>query len=434
MPPALLNRRGFVNGLLGKAAAMPMVRVMDVITRSPGRAPPAPFRQQSGVPLPAPYSDNIKFGQVFDRNVSPKTLLQGTREIVWGSVAPLPYVLSSAYITFQRDDDRTRDISWYKANNPDWIVFRNDQVTPAIDFQYSGYYLVSLDIQNPEVRAYKRAQCLSQKALGYNVIALDNVAFRNYGDSGSRRAGVFVGSTYDGGGNRLTGTWVQQYNGTTTTDGAVQTAAINFLSWLRRQLNANDMSLLINGDVPVINGVVSEADGAVTKRIVAHCDMWLLESYFLSPTLGRFITDASWAVLYDVIIDYNSHGGTTVFAMGYAEATIDLVPAADEAWAVANFLLMRGPSSYLSVGPYGYFIDYPAHWNPSVGHPVEAPHAVGAVYQRRYSTGFVAVNPSSTSTAAYTVPVGTWADQFGNAVAAQAQTLAAKSGIVLVGG
>jgi hypothetical protein len=434
-----MRRRDLLAGLAALVASPANESRALGIARLLTPPPQAPYRRQSGVALPTPYSDNIKFAQVFDRNTSPKTLLSGTREIVWGNVAPLGYVLSSAYITFQRDDEASgglpvRDIAWYYVNHPSWIVFQNDQVTPAIDFQYSGYYYVSLDIQNPAVRAFILARCLAQKALGFNVIALDNVAFRNYGDSGSKRAGIWSGASFDASGNRTGGTWVQQYNGTTVTDVAVQNAAIEWLSWLRKNLNDNGMSLLGNVDVPVIGGVISASDGVVTKRMLAHVDMWLLERYFLSSTLGRFITDASWAVLYDVITDYNSHGGTTIFAMDYAEASIDLVPAADEAWAVANFLLMRGPSTFLAVGPYGYFITYPASWNPAVGHAVEAPHAAGAVYQRRYSTGFVVVNPSSTDSASYTVPTGTWADQFGNVVAQGAQSLAAKSGIVLVGG
>lgn len=387
------------------------------------------YQRDVSVPGPHPYDNGIRLAQVFDYSISPKTQLSGTRDIVWGNNAPLSYVMSSAYLPSIRDGDSTtpHDLAWYKANHPDWIVWGTDQATPSEYLHYANKFLVDLDIRNAAVRSYKLAECVAQQALGFNAIAFDNVGLKN--DGYVPRGGVWTGSTYDGSGNRSGGTFSTRYAGVSD-DSVWRSDLIDYITWLRGQLNARGMALIGN----VTLGTGTAAQIADSKTLLRNVDIALFESYIWSSGAGPFPTNASWAAMYDIITDHILRGGAAIFAMYDGNNGPAQMANEAAAWIVSNVLLMKNARSSLHFGPYGSLNTYPASWTSAVGYPIEAPSLVGSVYQRRYSNGFVAVNPSSTVSASYTVPAGTWADQFGNAVASGAQTLAAKSGIVLVGG
>jgi hypothetical protein len=84
-------------------------------------------------------------------------------------------------------------------------------------------------------------------------------------------------------------------------------------------------------------------------------------------------------------------------------------------------------------------VQYDPSWFPPVGAPndlaVDNTNS-GGCYERKFYTagtltGQVDVNGNASLTCSYTVPTGTWTDQFGNAVSGS-PNLSAATGIVLV--
>jgi len=384
-----------------------------------GPPPPLQFRQ-SGVPLPRLLANDVPLGSVFDQGNS----MVGTREICWGANVYRPDFYGAWYWPSTRDSDTNHTIDWYKQNHPDWIVFNSDRVTFFQEFYYQNKALVTLDINNPEVREYQRSILAARIAEGYPCIAFDNVELANNGaDATHRRHGVWVGSTYDANGNRLTGTWNQLYAGVSN-DADYADALIDYIAWMRAEVNALGAALMING-------TYQPTDPARMTRLLQSCDIYFSEN---APAHGdgTDLTDARWLTFFDVVTPYVQAGGVWFNSQQFIGTNFAGVPNAEKSWMVANFLLMRGQRSYFSADQSSTFRTYDATWLPLVGAPLEVAQAVGSVYQRRYTEGFVAVNPSSSIATTVTVPAGVWTDQFGAGVAPGSHPMAPKSGLVLI--
>lgn len=125
---------------------------------------------QNGVPL----------AQIFDNQIKDKTLYQQNKNkifYVWGSrSASQPEgTVGSKYFPSIRNPDRKLDIKWYQENHPDWIMYQEDQKTPAYGYVYSYGGLVPLDVSNPEVRAYYLEKFIMPAVnAGYKIVAMDN--------------------------------------------------------------------------------------------------------------------------------------------------------------------------------------------------------------------------------------------------------------------
>src|SRR5262249_28109496 len=151
--------------------------------------------------------------------------------------SPAPGVYSGGYLMPHREDDpfiSGHDLTWYKANRPDWIHFQNDRVTPYALF--TGTFFTGLDFMNPEVRRYKLDWALRQRVLdqGFACISWDNCVTENGGVGGAYRAGHYQDAVFDAGGNLVSGTWVQQYTG--IGDPQFTADFIDFLGWMKARL------------------------------------------------------------------------------------------------------------------------------------------------------------------------------------------------------
>lgn len=104
----------------------------------------------------------------------------------------------STYIPYNRDyDTAVRNLSWYKAHAPTWVVYQADGRTVAnCDPVYPN---IAIDITNPAVIAYQLAYLNSPANAVYNSASLDNFP-GNGGAAGTYdAAGVFhvKWTTYD---------------------------------------------------------------------------------------------------------------------------------------------------------------------------------------------------------------------------------------------
>ena len=381
---------------------------------------------QSNVPLPRIVGDNVPLGSVFDQGDS----MVGTRELCWGSNVYRPGLYGSWYWPSSRDNNLTRQIDWYLQNQPDWVIFCNDRATVFQEFFYSNKALVTLNIQNPAVRAYQLSVVAPHIAEGHQCIAFDNVDLPNNGASSSmRRAGVWIGATFDQDGVRVpgTGTWQQLYAGVSN-DPAYSDALIDYIGWFRRQVNFLGAALMINGSY-------LPTDMDRMRRLQQSCDIWLTEN---APAHGDNVdltnsaTSSRWSLFYDAVVPYTLNGGVWFNSQQFIGTNFAAVPQREKAWMVANFLLMRGERSYFSADQSSTYRTYDSTWLPQVGYPAEQPHRVGNTWQRRYTNGYVYVHPYNPGTETVTVPAGSWKDQFGTVVAPGDRTMTAKTGLVLV--
>ena len=134
--------------------------------------------------LPQPLDSGISRAQIFDyRQSLPNTNSTGPIYYIWGARSPAnpPPAVGSMYLPYERDGDRTHTFEWYKANHPDWLVYKADRVTPAYGFTYASGNNMPLDITNPLVRDfYFNTFVAPAIARGYPMIAFDNVDLTNW--------------------------------------------------------------------------------------------------------------------------------------------------------------------------------------------------------------------------------------------------------------
>ncbi len=366
------------------------------------------------VPMPPGSLEQILFGEAFDRNVKPEQIktVAEERAFVWGSHVPLLKAggYGSFYYPSMRDIERSHDIKWYQKNKPEWVVYENDRKTPAYDFVYSWGAAVPLDVTRQDVRDYiLNTYLLPAIKQGYPAIAFDNVTIANI----HHKCGVYHNAQ-----------WVQQFSDDER-DPAFATAVLDYLSYIRDQVHARGAAL-------VLNAKIDPERPELSWKMLALADIWSDEGGF-SHESRNDIVDQVWDVKSDLAYRKAAEGG--YFGINTTAETLSKLSDSEITWILANFLLVRGPHSYLSITPAnynGYFLPYPASYNPPVGHPTGQPHKHGSVHLREYQNGLVAVNPSSTAPAAFTIPTGRWTDSRGNIVSGNI-TLAPRSGLVLIG-
>ncbi|MEI6641070.1 MAG: hypothetical protein WCL10_03475 [Novosphingobium sp.] len=369
---------------------------------------------QTGGGLGPAAEDQVTFAQITDNR--PLDLSQTGSEVgfIWSGWGPRGRgdraTRGSFYYPMDRDLDKTHTMDWYKANHPDWAVYKCDKTSPAPIFVYDWGFNTPLDVTSPAVRDYVINEHIAPAiAEGRRVIALDNVSLNN----DSNRCGVW-----------RDGQWVQLYSGEKQ-DPKYTEAVFDYLGWLSREIHARGGMLALNAKV---NFVSPEQ----TQRLVALGDVWLEEAAFTRNCQNR-VTDDYWNTKFKL-------SRWAAERMPWIDSDKSCAsPAAldaDEAqWIVGNFLLMRGSRSYLSVihdGDGKGVISYPAALNPPVGKPSGEPFAIeGGGWARKYERGLVVVNPSSKAGLRYDLPAGEWTDAGGQPVSGEL-ALAPASARVLI--
>jgi len=336
--------------------------------------------------LPPAASEGTTFAQFTDNRPLDLSRSGGRVGFVWGGKARGPWSAGSLYYPLDRDMNRGHTAEWYAQNAPERVVYECDRKTPAALFTYSWGYYVPLDTSNPAVRQYiLDAYVLPALDSGEKIIALDNVNLRNTG----RRCGVFRG-----------GQWVQLYAGGGE-DPAYASGVLAWVGWLADQIHAR-------GGLLALNAKVDRDNVPATRKLIQLGDIWLDEAAFTHDCDARASGDA-WQVKME-LSQWAAARMPWVSLDKSCASPADLTD--DEAqWVVANFLLAKGPQSYLGVfhdGDRGV-LRYPASLNPPIGVPTGAAFAIpGGGMARRFSTGLVVVNPSSAAPLRYVLPAGSW--------------------------
>lgn len=357
--------------------------------------------------------DQVTFAQITDNRPLDLSRSGGDVGFIWSGWGPGgkgdPATRGSFYYPMDRDLNKSHTMDWYKANHPDWAVYKCDRTSPAPIFVYNWGFNTPIDLTSPDVRAYIMNEHIAPAiAAGRRVIALDNVSLNN----DSNRCGVW-----------RNGQWKQLYSGERQ-DPRYAEAVLDYIGWLAREIHAR-------GGLLALNAKVNFTSPEQTKRLVALGDIWLEEAAFTRNCQNR-VTDDYWKTKFEL-------SRWAASRMPWIDSDKSCAnPAemdADEAqWVAANFLLARGRQSYLSVihdGDGKGVITYPAMLNPPVGRPAGEPYAVEGGWARKYERGLVVVNPSSKDTLRVPVPEGEWRDAAGEAVSREV-TLNPASARVLI--
>lgn len=395
----------------------------------------ARISHQIGVPsLPRADNSRIMFGNITTNQWTALQLANPNVEIVWATaplVLPPPInVYTSRYVPAFRDPDLTHNLEWLQEHHPDWLIYGSDQVTAIQSRPTGGIW--EIDITSDEPRAYMLGLMLSYIEQGFLSIALDNVAITN----GVGWVGHYVGSTPKAGPldvgwapNTNGGVWTPLFSGVQYEE-IYKDAVLDYLDYLRTAINSVGGALFINGKV-----FKNQIDATI--EMTGHSDVWLWEGGHTRATSGGVYlhVDGLWEGLYRICRDNATR--CMLIENELATHSITSLTNAEIAWCCANFLLVKEERSYMTIvglgDGSGYHFDYPASITGlEIGSPISDPAHVLNAWVRNYENGSVVVNPLSNDTASYTVPAGTWADQFGNAVTPGANTLQPASGIVIV--
>lgn len=376
-------------------------------------------------------TNNIHLGLAFDYGLPKNDLipLAGKIDYIWGATQCMGPAIPSMHWYMPFDRDAKHDLAWLQANHPDWIVYQPDRKTIAYA---RSPHAVPLDITNPDVVAYQMqevAEFFSRPVADLTNptgIAFDNLTFRN----DWHRAGHFD----------QRGNWMPLFSGTgVAQDPLYERSVATWLRNVREYFNQHfpGKSIAINFTyTPVVTHAPQNTLMECADLIVWECGFsW----HGSKTTVQPFITDSVWQERVQWLENLNRHS-KPFFIINEVKATgHDAITPAQVQWVLANYLLVKGTHSYVSIYPYdpdadkqfyGGFNDRP-EYRAAIGHPVSPRYTFQGAERRDYSNGLVLVNPSGTKTAVVTLP-RKCADLYGKMLSKV--TLEPASGIVLLSG
>jgi len=129
-------------------------------------------------------------------------------------------------------------------------------------------------------------------------------------------------------------------------------------------------------------------------------------------------------------LDANGKGFVSINEMPEAFAKVS---QAEKQRALANYLLVKGQLSYITIcgiQEYNSLLITP-EYSAAIGHALGPMYQSQGVYMRDFSNGKAIVNPSSYDTFNIILPSGMYQDLYGNNL--DTLTLDPQSGIVLLG-
>jgi hypothetical protein len=368
--------------------------------------------------LPA-TDDGIHLALAFDYRVSDPTSLAPVVDYVWGGSLPSAGgPTTDAYMPFDLEWDSLaggplHTLAWFRANHPDWIVYKCDRTTPAAYPGIDPNVEPPLDFTNPAVRAYQWSVVDAALKAGYGGVAWDDFTFTNF----ESRCGVYRDGSWTPLGYQPQG----QGDPKLISD---------MVAWAR------DMYTRVHTAFPdrrmSINSAVTLSGIDALKQVAPYLDNNFDEGGFTFFGARR-LADGEWQQEVDWMEYLNSLGKAHVLDEIFPCPNDAAVSSDDIEWALSNYLLTRDSQSYTYIyggtGGYGSFVDRPVYHAP-VGHPVSGRFQIDGLQLRDYSNGLAIVNPSSTSTIAVTLGDG-YSDLSGQSVTSI--TLPPVSGAVLLG-
>jgi len=371
-----------------------------------------------------PFADtwnNIHLFLTFDYNIANPAAIANHYDFVWGAQvnhtgafrSGNPNIFTSYYLPFNRDNGTFsnsagyHDLSYWKANHPDWILYKCDRVTPAYEF---GDPTIPFDFANPALVSWQiQTYALPASENGYSGIAADNVNLDNF----SGACGVYIH-----------GQWVQRYTGQPSDP----RWSADIITWLTRMQQAlhhlqHPLALITNFSPGNLS-----PDDPLIQQVVSHIDGVLDEAGFTRNGDG-YLTDNNW--IQTIQFMESLQGQHKAY---YSINQFPSVGSDEIQWAIASYLMGKEHSAALFISTeQGYGVD---SWNNAYGVQIGSPtgpmHQMQGAYARGYTHGLSLVNPSATIS--YTVTLNSgyrYKDLYGTPVGGTI-TMPPHSGLVLV--
>ena len=335
-----------------------------------------------------------------------------------------PALVAGTYVTSTQSD---HDLDWINSNHPDWIVYKQDRVTPVTQFDYKA---LTYDITNPEVVDHEFEGMKSLANSPGNAVAWDNFCLDNsLGAVGVRDA---------------QGNWTQKFDGkgsyADVFDPKWTDAMIEYARTMRDRLHTLQpypVLMVPNADVKVISG-----DPVRSARFIDSVDGVLVEGGYFGPTWPGDPRQLWLRGLH--FVEQMQAAGKAYFSIDYPRngpVTRDFLQ-----FTLASYLLVKGRSAYLLVPQPtkdGYdSLNPDACWYPEFEAPIGTPlgpmqqvagdpGTENGVYLRRHSGGLSIVNASTNRSFTIPLPAGSYVDLYGYHVGHQV-TMRPDSGLVLL--
>jgi hypothetical protein len=378
--------------------------------------------------------------------------------VAWGTQSQnTPSIYTTFYYPFQRDPaegaksqgtNGTHTLTWYKANHPDWIEYTcaankysNQADVPdsdvAWEFNSNADGLgtrVPIDIGNTDVLNYIFTSYLQPAILqnGYKGITFDNVALRN----GAKECGHFTQN----------GTvWVQEFSGAEY-DPAYINVVIAWAQWMYSHVHSIGGSVMMNYSydfqlpaqyVPDLDVIAQNLDIDMPENGFTNIGnssgnsseaVWLTDIQFdqyIQNTLGKGI----------LVLNYYPNTPTDTFNSTNVDAVIE--------WTLANYLLIKENHTYFTLvdtstsydqtNPRATLLWVKPEYSAPIGTPIKEMYKSEDVYVRYYTNGLAIVNPDPDKSYTFTLAAGRSYDYLNGKPAPASITMAAESGLVLIG-
>ena len=374
-------------------------------------------------------TENIHLGMSFNEQIANPAALAGKIDYVWGASRNVPGAYQDAYVPYDQDEFGAT-ISNPKAIQPSWMVYACDQKTPAYEW---GDPTLVLDPAYGPAHNYQISEAQNtiagqyEPGTTYNGIAFDSITLVN----DTSRCGSW-----------RNGSWVPLYGGAASqNDPLFVTAVVNWAqsmySWFKSAYPAKGFALNLNA----ARSADPQHPFQNIGLLYPYMDIDVSEQGFTG--YGQNYYGYGYNVLADGDWQNTVNSFETLNSQGKAFYVVNLISASSEAaitraqlnWVIANYLLVKGAHSYMSMyhywngqRPYGNFYDRP-EYHITIGHATSGRYTYQGVQRRDYSHGMVLVNPSSTQSYAVTIPSG-YTNMYGSAVTSR--TLTPTTALVLL--
>jgi hypothetical protein len=392
-------------------------------------------KQQTELFLNLPdTTTNIHIGLPFDHNTKPAAETSVV-DYVFGSQYPEnpSKTYHTFYLPYDTDENtqwykEAHDLTWWKANHSDWIIYQCDKKTVAYSF---GNPNIPLDFTNPAVVTYMEQTYITLALKGtlaefhghkFDGIAFDDPAFTNNGSWTGQRCGH-----YDTSGN-----WVQQFNATADDPAwrqAIITWAKNMQNWFHANYPKNTMSVNFSFDPNFPSD---------SNRLLSYIDFDFMENGFTNGNGAPandpnqwYYTDVNWLSVMQGLQSYLA-GKHAIDFINQEPVPFAQITKGQVQWALANYLLIKNNASYVYIAGYQEYgpLYIRPEYSTQIGSATGQMYQSQGVYMRDFTNGKAIVNPSSTQTFLITLPAGAYKDCYGKSV--PSVTLGIHSAIVLL--
>ena len=338
-------------------------------------------------------TDGIHLEMVFNYLQADITKESGHVDMVWGSnYATAPSgVYNTAYIPYSVDNF-SYSVSWYQQNHPDWLEYQCDQKTLA--FEFGTTTLAPLDFANPEVQAFQWSNWVDAPiSQGFGGIAIDTMYLTNEWS----RCGHFDPA----------GKWMQQYNGNYS-DPVFRKAVLDWEAATYQHVHGFSPTATMQVNV-VYQFDQPRKDN---RQMMTTTDLVLDERGFTNWG-GGHVTPDEWLGIVNAL-RYVQSKGVCNMVNGEVNGLTSKITEAQKLWIIANYLLIKNDCTYMYMEgytpatgqDYGRLILFP-EYRIKIGRATSDMFKAQGVWERKYSNGFVIVNPYDRS-AKVKLPRGTW--------------------------